>query len=69
MKFAFTGEGEITIREVTFPSGKAVEVENEDLAAKLARLEYFREVKSRRRGAPVVDQPAEEAPDDDENGA
>jgi len=47
MKFKYTGEqAEVTIRDTTFPSGKAVEVSDE-LAAKISRLDDFKEVKSK----------------------
>lgn len=45
MKFRYTGSGEITIRHMTFEAGKPVEVEDAELAAKIAVLPYFREVK------------------------
>jgi hypothetical protein len=51
MKFKFLGTPEcpdtITLRDVVFDKGKAVEV-SDDLALKLARLEYFAEVKAGR---------------------
>lgn len=53
MKFKFTGTDacpdEITLRGVTFTKGKAVDVADEGLAAKLEGLEFFTEVK---RGRP-----------------
>lgn len=51
MKFKYTGgQDEITVRTVTFPKGKAVELDASDaahrlLAAKVAALPYFEEVK------------------------
>jgi len=45
MKFRFTGEGEITLRHMTFRSGVTTEVEDADLAAKISVLPYFEEVK------------------------
>lgn len=56
MKLKFTGTdanpSEITFRGVTFTKGKAVEVPEEEFAAKLAALEYFAEIK---RGRPKHD--------------
>ncbi len=48
MKLKYTGDGEITIRGVTFEKGKAVDVDDENLAAKLSALDYFQEVKARK---------------------
>jgi hypothetical protein len=49
MKFKFLGTPEcpdtITLRGVVFDKGKAVEVADEGLCAKLAALDYFAEVK------------------------
>ena len=48
MKFKYTGDlEEITLRDVTFPKGKAVDV-GDDLAEKLSVLDFFAEVKPRR---------------------
>ena len=48
MKFRYTGDlDEITIRHVTFPKSKAVEVDCADLAAKLSVIPGFAEVKTR----------------------
>ena len=48
MKFKYTGENEaITLRENTFEKGKAVDVACPDLQAKLAALDFFKEVKPR----------------------
>jgi len=58
-KFKFLGTeacpNEIMVRDVDFPKGKAVEV-NDDLAAKLTALDYFAEVKPRGRKATPDDQ-------------
>lgn len=52
MKFRYLGtdtEPEaVTIRGVEFPKGKAVAVDDIDLAIKLEALPYFREVKARK---------------------
>ena len=50
MKIKYTGvnnQAEITVRGVTFPKGKAVEVDDEELQVKLLGLDYFSEVKTR----------------------
>lgn len=48
MKFKFTGDqDEITLRGVTFPKGKAVDVGCEELAEKISVLDYFKAVKPR----------------------
>lgn len=48
MKYKYTGEDEaITLREVSFPKGKAVDVDCPDLQAKLAGLDYFKGVRPR----------------------
>lgn len=39
------GEGSITLRHMTFESGKSVEVTDEDLARKISVLPYFQLVK------------------------
>lgn len=51
VKFLGTPEcpDQITLRDVTFPMGKPVEVEDEGLAAKVLALPFFEEVK---RGRP-----------------
>lgn len=50
MKFKYTGPlDEITLRDVTFPKGKPVEVLNENFQQKLGNLDYFTEVKRGRR--------------------
>lgn len=63
MRFKFLGTPQcpeaITLRDTAFPVGKVVEVDDA-LAAKLANLEYFAEVK---RG------PKPKAASDDENEA
>ena len=42
MKFTYIGDQDsITFREVTFPRGEAVDVENESLAEKIGNLDYF----------------------------
>jgi hypothetical protein len=42
MKYTFTGDqSEITLRGVTFPKGKAVDVEDEALRRKIDALPYF----------------------------
>lgn len=47
MKFKYTGpDDEITLRDVTFPKGKAVDVD-EGLAEKISVLDYFKAVKPR----------------------
>lgn len=44
MKFTYTGDqDEITLRGITFPKGKAVDVEGEGLREKIAALPYFAE--------------------------
>lgn len=54
-KFKFLGTeacpDAITLRDVEFAKGKAVEVEDDNFAAKLAALDYFAEVKPRGRKA------------------
>ena len=46
MKFKYTGPGkDITLRGVTFKRGIAKNVKDESLAAKVARLDYFEEVR------------------------
>ena len=49
MKFKFLGTpecpDEIVFRDVVFPKGKPVDVQDEDFARKLSNLEYFAEVK------------------------
>lgn len=45
MRFKYTGSGEITIRHMTFEAGKSTEVSDPDLAAKIAVLDYFQQVK------------------------
>lgn len=48
MKFKYTGPDEaITLREITFEKGKAVDVACTDLQAKLDALDYFKVVKPR----------------------
>lgn len=48
MKYKFTGEGEITLRGVTFAKGKAVDLaDNPALAEKVANMPEFKEVKAR----------------------
>ena len=48
MKFRYTGPDEkITLRQTTFKKGEAVDVACEDLQAKIAALDYFKEVKQR----------------------
>ena len=48
MQFKFTGpDEEITLRQVTFKKGKAVDVDCPNLQAKLAALDFFTEVKTR----------------------
>lgn len=51
MKFKYRGpDEEITLRDVTFPKGKAVDLtDSPELAAKVAVLDYFAEVKPRKR--------------------
>ena len=49
MKFKYTGSDEaITLREVTFEKGKAMDVDCPDFQAKLAALDFFTQVKVRR---------------------
>jgi hypothetical protein len=45
MKIKWTGDEKITIREVTFASGKAVSVDDAALAAKVLNIPGFVEVK------------------------
>lgn len=45
MKIKWTGDAEITIREVTFAPGKAVSVDCAELSAKLLGIPGFVEVK------------------------
>ena len=48
MKFKYTGPNkEMTLRGVTFPKNKGVEVLSPNFQAKLAALDYFAEVKPR----------------------
>ena len=48
MKFKFTGpDEEITLREITFAKGKAVDVADPEFQAKLAALDFFQVVKPR----------------------
>ena len=48
MKFKYTGPGEITLRGVTFESGKAVDLtDNPHLAEKVANMPEFQKVKAR----------------------
>lgn len=51
MKFKYIGDqDEITLRRVTFKAGKAVDLsENPLLAAKIAKMPDFEEVKSGRK--------------------
>lgn len=49
MKFKYTGEGEITLREVTFKAGRPVEVTCENFAAKLSALDCFDTVRPRKK--------------------
>lgn len=49
MKFKYTGEGSITLRHMTFESGKAVVVDDEALAEKISGLPFFEEVKPGRK--------------------
>lgn len=51
MKFKYTGpDDEITLRGVTFPKGKPVDLgDNPDLALKVSVLDYFAAVKTRSR--------------------
>lgn len=44
-RFKYMGEGSITLRHMTFESGKSVEVTDEDLARKISVLPYFQLVK------------------------
>jgi hypothetical protein len=54
-KFKFLGTetcpDTITLRDIEFAKGKAVEVEDDNFAAKLSALDYFAEVKPRGRKA------------------
>lgn len=50
MKIKFKGlegQSEMTLRGLTFTKGKAVAVDDDAFAARLLRLDYFAEVKSR----------------------
>lgn len=48
MKIKYTGDqDEVTFRGTTFPKGKAVDVSDEALAAKVLALADFEEVKRR----------------------
>lgn len=48
MKFKYVGpDEEITLREITFSKGKAVDVECENLQSKLEALDEFQAVKPR----------------------
>lgn len=49
MKYRYTGDGEITLRHMTFESGKPAEVSDELLAKKIAALPYFEEVRPGRK--------------------
>lgn len=51
MKFKYIGpDAEITLRDVTFPKGKPVDLsDNLELAVKVSVLDYFAEVKPRKR--------------------
>lgn len=50
MKFKYTGEqAAITLRGVTFEKEKAVQVDDEGLASKVAALDFFEQVKTRRK--------------------
>jgi hypothetical protein len=61
-KFKFTGledQDEITFRGVAFAARKAVDVDCDNLAAKLRALPYFEEVKARAPKAPKPAAPQE----------
>ncbi len=65
--FKFSGledQEKITIRETDFAKGKAVKVECNALAAKLAALPYFQEVKP---AAKAAKKPAAKAAEDAKN--
>jgi len=51
MKFKYIGpDAEITLRDVTFPKGKPVDLSDKlELAVKVSVLDYFAEVKPRKR--------------------
>lgn len=50
MKIKYTGpQDSITIRDVTFEHNKAVDVDDETLAAKVAGIDGFEEVKPGRK--------------------
>lgn len=54
MKFKFkgvNGQDEMVLRGVTFVKGKAVDVDSDEFAARLLKLDYFSEVKTRKGSA------------------
>lgn len=50
MKFRNITDTDMTLRGVAFPAGKAVEVDDEALAAKVAAMPEFEQVKRRANG-------------------
>lgn len=51
MKIKYIGdEDEITLRSITFPKGKPVDVDCSELVQKVAALPYFQIMKARKNG-------------------